>query len=73
MAIKTAKGKLTIEFPETKLHALEFCMREKGADLEDTVAQFISSLYEKNVPKIMKGFLENSDKSIENQEGISHE
>jgi len=48
-------------------------MREKGADLEDTLAQFLSSLYEKNVPKIMKGFLENSDKPNENQEGIPHE
>ena len=61
MASKTQKGRLTIEFHAEKLDALSYCMKEKGVDLEQAVTEYVGSLYEKNVPKIMKGFFESGD------------
>ena len=58
MANRQQKGKLIVNCHAEKLKALEYCMKEKGADLEQTIADFIDGLYEKHVPKIMKGFIE---------------
>ena len=63
MATKTQKGRLTIEFHAEKLDALSYCMQEKGMDLEQAVTEYVGGLYEKNVPKIMKGFFESGDNS----------
>lgn len=63
MANKSQKGKLTVEFHADKLDALNYCLKEKGLDLEQAVTEYIGSLYEKNVPKIMKGFFESEDAS----------
>lgn len=63
MASKTQKGRLTIEFHAEKLDALSYCMKEKGVDLERAVTEYVGSLYEKNVPKIMKGFFESGNDS----------
>lgn len=60
MASRPMKGKFIIDFPEEKLSALEFCMKEKGGDLEEATAEFLQSLYEKHVPKIMKSYFEQS-------------
>ena len=45
-------------------------------DLSQTVSDFVSGMYEKNVPKIMKVFLEPSEKNNrkeENHAGISYQ
>ena len=68
MANKPQKGKLTIEFHAEKLEALDYCMREKGMDLSQAVTDFVSGLYEKSVPKIMRGFLEPAKENSRKEE-----
>ena len=58
MTMKQQKSRLTVSFHAEKLKMLDYCMKEKGADLEQTLVDFIGGLYEKHVPKIMKGFIE---------------
>lgn len=68
MANSIRKGKLTITFHKEKLETLSYCLHEKGIELEQLVSQYIDALYEKHVPKIMKGFV-NSSSEVKKTEG----
>ena len=63
-----AKGKFNFSFPEEKMQALEFCWKEKGKDLDELLSEFLDSLYRKNVPVIMRKFLEPEKKGEENSD-----
>lgn len=58
MASKPKTEKIAVDFPEEKLSVLTYCMQEKGLDLQQQLGDFLLSLYQKHVPKIMKGYVE---------------
>lgn len=61
------KGKMNLSFPEEKMQALEFCLKEKGKNLDELLAEFLDGLYRKNVPVIMRKYLEPDKKEDQNE------
>ncbi|WP_099205401.1 DUF6103 family protein [Scatolibacter rhodanostii] len=72
MASKS-NGKLNLSFPDEKMKVLEFCLTEKGKDLDELLTEFLDGLYRKNVPVIMRKYIEpdkkKEDKENENPSG----
>ena len=66
ITVASKKSKLNFSFPEEKMQALEFCLKEKGKDLDELLNEFLDSLYRKNVPIIMRKFLDPDKKEEEN-------
>lgn len=62
--MKEKKATIKVEYPEEKLKALVMSLRdkqknsEKETTLEDEIIKIIDNLYEKNVPKILKKYIQ---------------
>ena len=54
MAMKEVKT----TFLDVKLEALEYFLREQGSSVEDALKEQINKIYDKNVPKDVRKFLE---------------
>lgn len=56
------KTSLKIDYEEEKLKAIDVSLREKGRELNIEVINFLDGLYKKNVPALLKKFVENDTK-----------
>lgn len=56
------KASLKIDYEEEKLKAIDVSLREKGRELNSEVINFLDGLYKKNVPALLKKFVENDTK-----------
>ena len=56
------KTSLKIDYEEEKLKAIDVSLREKGRELNGEVINFLDGLYKKNVPALLKKFVENDTK-----------
>lgn len=54
------KKTLKIIYDEEKIKAIRLALSEKDKDFEAEIIGFIDNLYEKNVPKVLKKYIENS-------------
>ena len=56
------KTSLRIDYEEEKLKAIDVSLKEKGRELNSEVINFLDGLYKKNVPALLKKFVENDTK-----------
>ena len=53
-----ADKEMTIMFPEEKMEALEFFMREQNEKMDDMLKAYLEKVYEKNVPLQVRKYVE---------------
>ena len=53
-----AEKEIKITFPEVKMEALEFFLREKNASVEKVLKEHLDKTYEKSVPEQVRKFVE---------------
>jgi hypothetical protein len=58
------KTSLKLSYDEEKLKAISVALKSKNKNLNDELIKFLDGLYNKNVPKLLKQFIEESE-SIE--------
>lgn len=63
-----ANKEIKIEFPEAKLEALDFFMKEKNENVEKEMREHLDKLYDKIVPTPVKKFIEKKMESEEPEE-----
>lgn len=59
------KSSLKLSYDEEKYKAIKMALGEKNKDLDAEIVRFLDGLYEKNVPKILKKYIENSSGKIQ--------
>lgn len=52
------KIQLKVEFNDKKLKAIKVSLKEKNKDFDTEILKFLNGLYNKNVPKSLKNYLE---------------
>lgn len=52
------KLQFKLEFNEEKMKAIRVCLKEKGKDFDAEMLKFLNKLYDKNVPKSLKSYIE---------------
>ena len=64
------KIQIKVEFNEKKMKALKVSLNEKNKDFDTEIIKFLNGLYNKNVPKSLKNYievdLEPNEKTLEN-------
>lgn len=63
MATNKKKITLKIDYSEEKLKALRVSLKEKNKDLDKEIVDHIESLYQRNVPKMLKIYVEDGESS----------
>jgi len=53
-----AEKEIKITFPEVKMEALEFFLREKNTTVEKVLKNYLDKTYEKSVPEQVRKFVE---------------
>ena len=53
-----AEKEIKIGFPETKMEALEFFLRENDTTVEKVLKEHLDKTYEKSVPQQVRKFVE---------------
>ena len=49
---------LKVEYNENKIKAIKVSLKEKNKDFDEEILKFLDGLYNKNVPKLLKKFIE---------------
>jgi len=49
---------LKVEYNEDKIKAMKVSLKEKNKDFDEEILKFLDGLYNKNVPKLLKKFIE---------------
>ncbi len=62
-----ADKEMTIMFPEEKMEALEFFMREQNEKMDDMLKAYLEKVYEKNVPLQVRKYVESRLTGIEGE------
>lgn len=55
------KTSLKLSYDEEKLKAISVALKSKNKNLNDELIKFLDGLYNKNVPKLLKQFIEESE------------
>lgn len=63
MATNKKKITLKIDYSEEKFKALKISLKEKNKDLDEEIINHIESLYQRNVPKMLKIYVEDGESS----------
>jgi len=70
------KIQFKLEFNDKKLKAIRVSLKEKNKDFDTEILKFLNSLYNKNVPKLLKNYieldLEPEEKTEENEKEIKN-
>lgn len=66
--MKAKNTVIKIEFNEDKIRALEGILKKKGKSLDDEIKSFIAREYKRNVPKILREFLDNEEDQEQDKE-----
>lgn len=59
------KPTLKLSYDEEKFKAIKMALSEKNRDLDAELIKFLDGLYEKNVPKLLKKYIENNEITTE--------
>lgn len=62
------KSSLKLSYDEEKYKAIKMALGEKNRDLDAEMVKFLDGLYEKNVPKLLKKYIENGLENSNNSE-----
>ncbi|MCB2295896.1 DUF6103 family protein [Clostridium algoriphilum] len=52
------KIQLKVEFNEEKMKAIKVSLKDKNKDFDTEIIKFLNGLYNKNVPKSLKSYIE---------------
>jgi len=52
------KFQFKLEYNEEKVKAIKVSLKDKGKELDEEVIKFLDGLYNKNVPKLLKKYIE---------------
>ena len=52
------KVQIKVEFNEEKLKAIKLSLDAKQRDFDEEIVKFLDGLYNKNVPKVLKQYIE---------------
>ena len=52
------KVQLKVEFNDKKIKAIKVSLKEKNKDFDTEIVKFLNELYNKNVPKSLKKYIE---------------
>lgn len=66
MEVGNKKVQFKMDYDEEKLKAIRLFLEKKHVSLEEELSLYLDKLYEKNVPKDVKMFIENSIVKEEN-------
>jgi hypothetical protein len=62
-----------IDYDEEKLKAIKVSLKEKNKDFDKELLNFIEGLYKKNVPKVLKKYIEGSLEEDNKQDKVKNE
>lgn len=66
--VPSKKLSLKISYNEEKIKAIKVALGEKNRDLDTEIIKFLDGLYEKNVPKLLKKYIENDENTEEKKQ-----
>lgn len=52
------KFQLKVEYNEDKIKAIRVSLKDKNKDFDEEIIKFIDGLYNKNVPKVLKNYID---------------
>jgi len=52
------KFQFTVEYNEEKIKAIKVSLKDKGKELDEEIIKYLDVLYNKNVPKLLKKYIE---------------
>lgn len=52
------KNQLIVEYNEDKIKAIRVSLKDKNKDFDEEIIKFIDGLYNKNVPKVLKNYID---------------
>lgn len=58
LVVGTKNIQIKINYDEEKMKAIRMSLLEKSKDFDDEILKFIDTLYQKNVPKVLKKYIE---------------
>lgn len=61
----TKNNSIKLNYSEEKVKAIKVALNEKGKDFDAEIVKFLDGLYEKNVPKLLKKYIENGQENNE--------
>ena len=65
---KMKKFQFTVEYNEEKIKAIKVSLKDKGKELDEEIIKYLDVLYNKNVPKLLKKYIEQDFKEEDKTE-----
>ena len=65
-----AEREIKIGFPEAKMEALEFFLKENDTTVEKVLREHLDKTYEKSVPQQVRKFVEMQDRAEDREEEV---
>jgi len=62
------KFQFKLEYNEEKIKAIKVSLKDKGKELDEEIIKFLDGLYNKNVPKLLKKYIEEDFKEEDKSE-----
>lgn len=62
------KFQFKLEYNEEKVKAIKVSLKDKGKNLDEEIIKFLDGLYNKNVPKLLKKYIEQDFKEEDKTE-----
>ena len=65
-----AEREIKIGFPEVKMEALEFFLKENDTTVEKVLREHLDKTYEKSVPQQVRKFVETQDRGEDREDAV---
>jgi len=62
------KFQFKVEYNEEKIKAIKVSLKDKNKELDEEIIKFLDGLYNKNVPKLLKKYIEEDFKEEDKSE-----
>jgi len=63
------KFQFKLEYNEEKVKAIRVSLKDKGKELDEEIIKYLDGLYNKNVPKVLKKYIEEDFETKDETEG----
>jgi len=63
------KFQFKLEYNEEKVKAIRVSLKDKGKELDEEIVKYLDGLYNKNVPKVLKKYIEEDFETKDETEG----
>ena len=67
------KFQFKLEYNEEKVKAIKVSLKDKGKNLDEEIIKYLDGLYNKNVPKLLKKYIEEGFETEEKAEDKKEE